>query len=24
VVIKDGFTTKDKICVGQAAAKCNL
>jgi D-xylose transport system substrate-binding protein len=24
VVIKDGYTTKDKICVGQAAAKCNL
>jgi D-xylose transport system substrate-binding protein len=24
VVIKDGYTTKDKICVGEAAAKCNL
>ncbi|MFI5889800.1 sugar ABC transporter substrate-binding protein [Actinoplanes sp. NPDC051513] len=23
-VIKDGFTTKDKICVGEAAAKCDL
>jgi D-xylose transport system substrate-binding protein len=24
VVIKDGYTTKDKICVGEAAAKCDL
>jgi D-xylose transport system substrate-binding protein len=24
VVIKDGYTTKDKICAGEAAAKCDL
>lgn len=24
IVIKDGFTTKDKICTGQAAAECNF
>jgi D-xylose transport system substrate-binding protein len=24
VVIKDGYTTRDKICTGQAAAKCTL
>ncbi|NMO53936.1 sugar ABC transporter substrate-binding protein [Actinoplanes sp. TBRC 11911] len=23
-VVKDGYTTKDKICVGEAAAKCTL